>query len=97
MHVEAGGVDHQVGVAAQLAQQVTLGGDAVGDPAVPLERVRSADRFEAAHQRVVGRLEEDDPPGDLLGGRVREGLAQIVEEPAAAYVDDNGDTGHVAL
>ena len=64
VHVEAGGVDHQVGVAAQLAQQVALGGDAVDDPAVALERVRAAHRLEAAHQGVVGGLQEDDPPGD---------------------------------
>ena len=64
VHVQAGGVDHQVGVAAQLAQQFALGVDAVDDAAVALEGVRAAHRLEAAHQGVVRGLQEDDPPGD---------------------------------
>ena len=97
VHVQAGGVDHQVGVAAQLAQQVALGGDAVDDAAVALERVRAAHRLEAAHQGVVRGLQEDDAPGDVLGLQVGEGLAEVVEEAAAADVDDDRDAGDVAL
>lgn len=97
VHVQAGGVDDQVGVAAQLAQQFPLGGDAVGDAAVALEGVRAADRLEAAHQGVVGGLQEDDAPGDVLGGQVGEGVAKVVEEAAATDVDDDRDPGHVPL
>ncbi|SCF99680.1 hypothetical protein GA0115255_115112 [Streptomyces sp. Ncost-T6T-2b] len=97
VHVEAGGVDDQVGVAAQLAQQVALGRDAVDDAPVALEGVRAADGLEAAHEGVVGGLQEDDPPGDVLGLQVREGFAEVVEEAPASYVDDDGDPGHVAL
>lgn len=97
VHVQAGGVDDQVGVAAQLAQEFALGRDAVDDAAVALEGVRAAHRLEAAHQGLVGGLQEHDAPGDLAGLQVGEGLVEVVEEPAPAYVDDDGDPGDVPL
>lgn len=95
--VEAGGVDDQVGVATQLAQEFALGVDAVDDAPVALEGVRAAHRLEAAHQGVVGGLQEDDAPGDVLGRQVGEGVTEVVEEASAADVDDDRDPGDVAL
>ena len=95
--VEPAGVEHEVGVAAQLAQQRALAGDAVDEPVVALQRVRPADRLEAAHQRVVGRLEEQHPRAHAALGELVEAGAQVGGEPAAADVDDDGDAVDGAL
>ena len=90
MHVERGGVDDQVGVAAQPGQHLALALQPVEQPAVALERVRAAGGLLAAHQDLVGGLEEDQrrvPAGGAVGEVRGEGL----EERPGADVDDHGD------
>ena len=54
----ARGVQDQVGLAADAAQQLALGSDPVHDPAVFLQRMRAADALEPADQGLVAGLEE---------------------------------------
>ena len=61
VHVEVGGVDDDVGAALQLLEQRPLRGDALGDAVVGRERVLAAGRLVAAHEHVVGRVEEQHP------------------------------------
>ena len=84
VHVEPGRVEHQVGVAAHLAQQFALGRDAVGDPAGALQRVRPPLAVEPAHQRVLGGLEEHHPGGRAARASSLIGRLQVGAERAAA-------------
>ena len=61
--VEAGGVDDQVGLAAQVGEQLALAHDAVEQPALALQRVRAADRLEPADQHLVGGVQEHQRRG----------------------------------
>ena len=90
VHVERGGVDDQVGVAAQAGHHDPLLLDALEQPAAALERVRSPRGLLAAHEDVVGGLEEEQgrAPGRELRGQLR---AERVEEHAGAYVDHGRD------
>jgi hypothetical protein len=58
VHVEVTGVDDQVRLTAQAAQQVPLGGYAVHQSPVTLQGMLAANVLEATDQHVVGRLEE---------------------------------------
>ena len=56
--VEVGGVDDQVGVAAEVGQHLALAPEPVEQPAAGLERVGPARRLLAADQHLVGGVEE---------------------------------------
>jgi len=57
--VEVGGVDRQVGLAAQVGEDLPLPLESVEQPATGLQRVRPPGRLLAPDQNVVGRLQED--------------------------------------
>ena len=74
--VEVGGVDDQVGVGAQVGQQLRArGGCPSSRRPLALQRVRPAGRLLAADEHVVGGVEEQQrrTPADLVLGQV--GLA----------------------
>ena len=97
MDVEAGAVDDDVGGRAQVEEQLALALDAVEQPAVALQRVRAADALEAPHERLVGRVEEDEA-GALAPGPGRpDGVLELGEPPTGADVDDDGDLLEVCL
>ena len=56
-----GRVDDEVGRVAQRAEQRALGGDAVDQPAVALQRVAAPHLLEPADEHGVRRLEEQQP------------------------------------
>ena len=90
VHVEVGGVDHQVGVAAEVGQHLALALQPVEEPARALEGVRPPGRLLAADQDVVAGVEEQQrgvASGRALGEVGVEGL----EERAGAYVDHDAD------
>jgi hypothetical protein len=91
VHVQAGGVDDDLGLGPQVTQHLALGLDAVEQPAVALQRVRAPHALEAAHQRLVGGVEEDQvrvPARLAQGGQTR---LQLGVERAGAHVDHCGD------
>ena len=69
VHVQAGGVDDEVGLAAQLAQPLPLGGDAVHQAAGALQRVRAPDALEPPDQHLVGGLQEQHPHRHAAGAQ----------------------------
>ena len=90
VHVEGAGVDHQVGVGAQVGERGPLPTQAVEQPTALLQRVRATGRLLTADQHVVDALEEQQrraTPGAALG----EHLLQAGEERAGAHVDDDRD------
>ena len=90
--VEVGGVDHQVGVGAQVGQQARARGGPVEQPAVALQRVRPADRLLAAHEHVVGGVEEQDQRDRRRAWpRCVEGGRELLEERPGADVDHDRD------
>ena len=107
VHVEVGGVEQDVGVAADVGHHLALALEAVEQPAAALERVRPAGGLLAADEHVVGGLEEEQrrrPAGHLL---VAVGLQRVEERPrphvdhdrdrlldAAAVVDEAYDVAH---
>jgi hypothetical protein len=88
--VDVGGVDHEVGVRAEVGEDGTLAPEALDEAAAPLQRVRSASGLLAAYQHVVGRVQEQQrrTPAQGVVGEV--GL-QRLEERAGADVDDDRD------
>ena len=89
VHVEAGGVDDDVGGRAQVEQQLALALDAVEQPPVALEGVRPAHALEATHESLVGGVEEDEA-GSLASLTGCADRALELGEPAArAHVDDD--------
>ena len=93
---DRGGVDDEVRGVAQRTEQRALGGDAVDEPAVALQRVAAPDLLEPADQHGVGRLEEQQPGPVAAGVEVLEDGAQVRAERAAAHVHHHGDAGDVA-
>ena len=97
MDVQLGGVDDDVALLAHRSGHRALGGDAVEDRAVALQRVRPADGLEPADQRRVVRLEEEQPQLRPVAGRVRVAVLQLREQLAAAHVDDDRDAGEALV
>ena len=97
VHVQRGGVQHQVGLGAQGLEQLALGGDAVHDPAALLERVRPGHAVEPAHQRLVGGLQEDHVRPHAAGVQVADRRLEVGRERPAAHVDHRGQPRHRAL
>ena len=91
MDVEPRGVDDDLGVGAQVAEELPLGLDAVEQPALALQRVRPADALEAADQGLVGGVEEDQVGAPAGLAQRREAGAQLAGERAGPDVDDGGD------
>jgi len=90
VHVEVAGVDHQVGDRAQVGQRDALALEAVEQPALALQRVRSAGRLLPADEHLVAGVEEDErrlPTRALVGERA----GDRVEEGAGPHVDDHRD------
>ena len=88
VHVEGGGVDDEVGVAAQVGQHAALALEAVEQPSPALQRVRTTGRLLPADQHVVGGVEEDQRGGAARGALGDRGV-QGVEEGAGPDVDDD--------
>ena len=91
VHVEVGGVDDDVGLGAQVAEHDPLAAHAVEQPAVALQRVRPARGLEAADQRGVVGLEEEQA---WCCGRSCRGPAPPAgraKNDPAAHVDDDRD------
>ena len=97
VHGAVAGVDHQVGLLAQAGQQPPLGTDAVDQPAAALQRVLAPHVLEPADEDVVTGLEEHHPRAHLPVGQLTDDASQILGEPAAAHVHDDGQPGDRAL
>ena len=91
------GVEHQVGLVAQAGQHGPLGGDAVDQSPLALQRMRPADVLESAHQHLVARLEEQHARPQSALGQLDDHAAQVGREGPAADVHDDGDPGDRAL
>src|SRR5215472_19167638 len=93
MDVERGGVEYQVRLLADLAQPLPFSGDPVHYPAVLLQRVRAAHVLETPYQRLVAGFEEHHARPDAAGAEFTDARLQVGgERPAAAQVDDRGDS-----
>ena len=86
-------VDHEVGVAAQLREDLALLADPLDDPVGRRERVAAAGRLVPSHQIFVGGLEEHDPGLALERAEVLQRLRELAEEDAAPRVDHDRDAG----
>ena len=95
--VDAGGVDHHLGLGAQVAQQGALGEDPVEQPALRLERVRPAHALEATDEGLVGGVEEDEVRTPAAVAKLGEGILEVGEEPAGPDVDHRGEADVDAL
>ncbi|GMA31166.1 hypothetical protein GCM10025875_11580 [Litorihabitans aurantiacus] len=91
MHVEARGVEVDVGTAAQVLGERPLGRDPVEDRAGVLQRVGPPDLLVAAHERGVVGVEEDDPVLDAVRPERLDDALELVEELLAPGVDDGGE------
>ena len=86
---------HEVGLAGDAGEQAALGGDAVDQRAVALQRVLAAVRLVAAHQHLVAGVHVDHP-GPVAGlGEHPDGLLEVAGEGPAADVDDGGEPAEV--
>ena len=93
VHVQGGGVEHDVGVAADRAQQLALGRDPVQDRARALHRVRPPDVLEPPDQGRVRGLEEQHLRGDAARAERRDRGLQVGRERPRAHVHDRRDSG----
>ena len=89
-------VDDEVGALAQAGEALALLADAVDDAAAGRQRVAAARLLEAAHQRLVGGLEEHERVLDAALVQLVEQLLQAPEVLAAADVADDGDAVDLA-
>ena len=89
--VEARGVDDDVRVGPQVAQQLALGLDAVEEPPLALQRVRAAHALEPADQRLVGGVEEHQLRVPAVLADRGDAVAQLGAERPGAHVDHGGD------
>ena len=78
VRVQLAGVDEQVGPLAHRLEQPALVGDRLLHPA-GRQRVAPAGALVAAHQHVVGGVEEHDPHPLAGGPQVVEHVGQVVE------------------
>ncbi len=83
MDVEVGGVDHHVRQVLQLAQQVALGVDGVGEVSLA-EGVGTAVLLISADQRSVFGVEEEHETGQTLAIELVEPLADGIDGQSAA-------------
>src|SRR5580765_1602875 len=90
---EPGRVDHQIRLAAQLAQAVPLLPDALDHPVGRREGVTPPRRLVPVHQVVVRRLQEDDAVVRVQLLQLLQRFGQLAEEHAAPGVDDDRDPG----
>ena len=81
------GVDEHVGLLARLLQQLPLGGDAVGEPAVALQRMWPADAFEPPDQHLVVGVDEDDPRVETALPQRLDRAGEVGGERPAAHVE----------
>jgi hypothetical protein len=82
--VEAGGVDDEVRAGAQVGHEGPLGGDRVEQPPGPCKRVGSPHTLEAAHERLVGRIEEDHDRSVATGAQLPQGVRQAAGQRPAS-------------
>src|SRR5690606_33502476 len=65
-------------------------GDAVGEPAVALQRVRAAYALEPADQHLVVRVDEHHLGREAALGQLADGAGQVGGEDVAAHVQHHG-------
>jgi hypothetical protein len=80
-------VDQDVGRLAGLGEQLTLGGDALGQPAAALQRMRSPDVLEATDQHLVVGVDEHDARREAPLLERLHGPGQVGGERPAAHVE----------
>ena len=93
VHVQRGRVEDDVGVAADLAQQLPLRGDAVENRARALHGVRPAHVLEALDEGRVGGLEEQHVRGDAARAKRGDRGLQVGGERSRPDIDDRRDAG----
>ena len=93
VHVELGGVDDQIGQAAQLVEQLAFVGDAVGHARARGERVATTRGLVAAHEHVVGGVEEQHLGAGAHLAQLAERGLEVVDELPGAHVDDEREAG----
>ena len=91
MHVEVGGVDDDVGTVLQRLEFDAFGFDAFEQGPLPLQRMGSPRRFEAADEDFVGGVEEDDAQGQALIDEIADRLLQLGVLRPTLRVDDDRD------
>ena len=91
MHVEVGGVDDDVGTVLQRLEFDAFGFDAFEQGPLPLQRMGSPRRFEAADEDFVGGVEEDDAQRQSLIDEVADRRLQLGVLRSALGVDDDCD------
>ena len=87
MHVELAGVDHDVGPAFQILEQLPLVGDAFGDALVDRERVLASGGLVAPYEHVVGRIEEQHPRAGAHLPELGQRGDEVVDELTGPHVD----------
>ena len=70
--------------------------DAVDEPAVVLQRVRAAHRFEAFDQHLVVGVQKEDARFDAQIIEMAQHGGQVGEIIARSHVDDSGEPVHAA-
>ena len=89
-------VDHDVGALLEVFQQGALLTDAVDEPAVVLQRVRAAHRFEPFDQHLVVGVQKEDARFDAQIIEMAQHGGQVSEIIARPHVDHGGEPVHAA-
>jgi hypothetical protein len=87
--VQVRGVEQGVGRSAGRFEEAALGGDAVGEHAVALERVGAADLLEAADDHVVVGVDEHQVGFEAALAEVLDDAHEVGHERARAHVEDH--------
>ncbi len=89
--VELAGVEHDVGTALELTEELTLVGDALGHAFIGRQRVLAAALLVPAHQHVVGGVEEQHAGARAHPPQLGERGHEVVDELARAHVDHEAE------
>src|SRR5215207_2439075 len=93
MDIERRRVDYQIGGGAQGGQRLPFPGDAVKEPSISLQRMRSPYRLLSPDDHIVGRLEVQDLRQRTGSGKIAEHRWQLFEELPGANVQDHCQSG----
>src|SRR5215212_5275190 len=88
VHGVLGGVDDLVGELPDLGHRVALAADGFEQAVAGVGRVRAARLAEAAHERLVRRLEEEDEDAQARGAQLLQTFGELAEEATLADVHD---------
>ena len=92
-HRQRRGVDDQVGGGPHRGQHRALGGNALGQRLLALQRMAAAVLLVAAHQDVVGRLHEQHARSDVAGGQFVAHRVQVAGESPRPHVHHHRQLG----